>query len=96
VLGLAVVLYQVWLFSGAGALQARAGSAVAGFFFHGADVFDGECVRVFGVTAADVLRSGGFRENAGPIHPMITVNEIFGLVLPDIAEPGNCDLSCQY
>ena len=81
VLASPVVLYQVWLFV-APALYKHERSAVTGFLFFTVLLFLMGIAFGYFVTLPYVLRFlVGFQGNAGPIHPMITVNEYFDLVL---------------
>ena len=81
VLASPVVLYQVWLFV-APALYRHERSAITAFVFSTVFLFLGGIAFGYFVTLPYVLRFlVTFQGNAGPIAPMITVNEYFDLVL---------------
>ena len=81
VLSSPVVLYQVWLFV-APALYKHECSAVTSFLFSTVFLFIGGIAFGYFVSLPYILRFlVGFQGNAGPIAPMITVNEYFDLVL---------------
>jgi len=81
VLASPVVLYQIWLFV-APALYKHERSAVTGFVFSTVLLFVGGIAFGYFITLPYILRFlVSFQGNAGPITPMITVNEYFDLVL---------------
>src|SRR6201993_5102133 len=81
VLASPVVLYQIWLFV-APALYKHERSAVTGFVFSTVFLFLAGIAFGYFVTLPYILRFlVSFQGNAGPIAPMITVNEYFDLVL---------------
>ena len=81
VLASPVVLYQIWLFV-APALYKHERSAVTSFVFSTFLLFVGGIVFGYFVSLPYILRFlVTFQGNAGPITPMITVNEYFDLVL---------------
>jgi sec-independent protein translocase protein TatC len=81
VLASPVVLYQVWLFV-APALYKHERSAVVGFVFSTVFLFLAGIVFGYFITLPYILRFlVTFQGNAGPISPMITVDEYFDLVL---------------
>jgi len=81
VLASPVVLYQIWLFV-APALYKHERSAVTGFVFSTVFLFITGIVFGYFITLPYILRFlVSFQGNAGPITPMITVNEYFDLVL---------------
>jgi sec-independent protein translocase protein TatC len=81
VLASPVVLYQVWLFV-APALYKHERSAVTGFVLSTVLLFISGIAFGYFITLPYILRFlVGFQGNAGPIAPMITVNEYFDLVL---------------
>jgi len=81
VLASPVVLYQVWLFV-APSLYRHERSAITAFVFSTVFLFLGGIAFGYFVTLPYVLRFlVTFQGNAGPIAPMITVNEYFDLVL---------------
>jgi sec-independent protein translocase protein TatC len=81
VLASPVVLYQLWLFV-APALYKHERSAVTGFIFSTVFLFIAGIVFGYFITLPYILRFlVSFQGNAGPISPMITVNEYFDLVL---------------
>jgi sec-independent protein translocase protein TatC len=81
VLASPVVLYQLWLFI-APALYKHERKAVAGFIVPTVLLFLTGIAFGYFITLPYVLRFlVGFQGNAGPIKPMITVNEYFDLVL---------------
>ncbi len=76
-----IVLYQVWLFV-APALYKHERSAVTGFMFSTVFLFLSGIAFGYFVTLPYMLKFlVNFQGNAGPIAPMITVNEYFDLVL---------------
>ena len=76
-----VVLYQVWLFV-APALYKHERSAITGFMFSTVFLFLSGIAFGYFVTLPYMLKFlVSFQGNAGPIAPMITVNEYFDLVL---------------
>lgn len=81
VLASPVVLYQIWLFV-APALYKHERKAVTGFIFSTVFLFLAGIAFGYFVTLPYILRFlVSFQGNAGPIAPMITVNEYFDLVL---------------
>lgn len=81
VLASPVVLYQLWMFV-APALYKHERKAVAGFIFPTVFLFLGGIAFGYFITLPYILRFlVSFQGNAGPITPMITVNEYFDLVL---------------
>jgi sec-independent protein translocase protein TatC len=81
VLASPVVLYQIWLFV-APALYKHERKAVLGFIFPTVFLFLGGIAFGYFVSLPYILKFlVGFQGNAGPITPMITVNEYFDLVL---------------
>jgi sec-independent protein translocase protein TatC len=75
------VLYQLWLFV-APALYRHERSAVTGFVFSTFFLFLTGISFGYFITLPYILRFlVNFQGNAGPIAPMITVNEYFDLVL---------------
>ena len=81
VLSSPVVLYQIWLFV-APALYKHERSAVTSFLFSTVFLFIGGIAFGYFVSLPYILKFlVGFQGNAGPIAPMITVNEYFDLVL---------------
>jgi sec-independent protein translocase protein TatC len=81
VLASPVVLYQIWLFV-APALYRHEQKAVSGFIFSTVFLFLAGIAFGYFITLPYILRFlVGFQGNAGPIAPMITVNEYFDLVL---------------
>jgi sec-independent protein translocase protein TatC len=81
VLASPVVLYQIWLFV-APALYKHERSAVTGFVFSTVFLFVAGIVFGYFITLPYILRFlVTFQGNAGPISPMITVDEYFDLVL---------------
>lgn len=81
VLASPVVLYQLWLFV-APALYRHERKAVTGFIFSTVFLFLAGIAFGYFITLPYILRFlVGFQGNAGPIAPMITVNEYFDLVL---------------
>lgn len=81
VLASPVVLYQIWLFV-APALYKHERKAVLGFVFSTVFLFLGGIAFGYFVSLPYILKFlVGFQGNAGPIAPMITVNEYFDLVL---------------
>ena len=81
VLASPVVLYQLWLFV-APALYRHERKAVAGFIVPTVFLFLAGIAFGYFVTLPYILRFlVSFQGNAGPITPMITVNEYFDLVL---------------
>ena len=81
VLASPVVLYQIWLFV-APALYKHERSAVTGFVFSTVLLFVGGIAFGYFITLPYILRFlVSFQGTAGPITPMITVNEYFDLVL---------------
>jgi sec-independent protein translocase protein TatC len=76
-----IVLYQVWLFV-APALYKHERSAITGFMFSTVFLFLAGIAFGYFVTLPYMLKFlVSFQGNAGPIAPMITVNEYFDLVL---------------
>jgi sec-independent protein translocase protein TatC len=76
-----IVLYQVWLFV-APALYKHERSAITGFMFSTVFLFLAGIAFGYFVTLPYMLKFlVNFQGNAGPIAPMITVNEYFDLVL---------------
>jgi sec-independent protein translocase protein TatC len=76
-----IVLYQVWLFV-APALYKHERSAITGFMFSTVFLFLSGIAFGYFVTLPYMLKFlVSFQGNAGPIAPMITVNEYFDLVL---------------
>ena len=76
-----VVLYQVWLFV-APALYKHERSAITGFMFSTVFLFLAGIAFGYFVTLPYMLKFlVSFQGTAGPIAPMITVNEYFDLVL---------------
>jgi len=81
VLASPVVLYQIWLFV-APALYKHERSAVTSFLFSTMVLFMGGIAFGYFVSLPYILKFlVSFQGNAGPIAPMITVNEYFDLVL---------------
>jgi len=81
VLASPVVLYQIWLFV-APALYKHERKAVTGFVVSTVCLFLSGIAFGYFVTLPYILRFlVSFQGNAGPIAPMITVNEYFDLVL---------------
>jgi sec-independent protein translocase protein TatC len=81
VLSSPVVLYQIWLFV-APALYKHERSAVTSFLFSTVFLFIGGIAFGYFVSLPYILKFlVSFQGNAGPIAPMITVNEYFDLVL---------------
>lgn len=81
VLASPVVLYQIWLFI-APALYKQERSAVTGFLFSTVFLFLTGIAFGYFITLPSILRFlVSFQGDAGPIRPMITVNEYFDLVL---------------
>jgi len=81
VLASPVVLYQLWLFV-APALYKHERSAVTGFVFSTVFLFVAGIMFGYFITLPYILRFlVSFQGTAGPISPMITVNEYFDLVL---------------
>jgi sec-independent protein translocase protein TatC len=81
VLASPVVLYQIWLFV-APALYRHERKAVTGFVFSTVFLFLAGIGFGYFITLPYILRFlVSFQGNAGPITPMITVNEYFDLVL---------------
>ena len=81
VLASPVVLYQIWLFV-APALYKHERSAVTSFLFSTVFLFIGGIAFGYFVSLPYILKFlVSFQGNAGPIAPMITVNEYFDLVL---------------
>jgi sec-independent protein translocase protein TatC len=76
-----IVLYQVWLFV-APALYKHERSAITGFMLSTVFLFLAGIAFGYFVTLPYMLKFlVSFQGNAGPIAPMITVNEYFDLVL---------------
>src|SRR5580692_1050804 len=81
VLASPVVLYQIWLFV-APALYKHERGAISGFLFSTVFLFLAGIAFGYFVTLPYILRFlVSFQGTAGPISPMITVNEYFDLVL---------------
>jgi sec-independent protein translocase protein TatC len=81
VLASPVVLYQIWLFV-APALYKHERSAVTSFLFSTMFLFIAGIAFGYFVSLPYILKFlVSFQGNAGPIAPMITVNEYFDLVL---------------
>jgi sec-independent protein translocase protein TatC len=81
VLASPVVLYQIWLFV-APALYKHERKAVTGFVFSTVFLFLAGIAFGYFVTLPAILKFlVSFQGTAGPITPMITVNEYFDLVL---------------
>jgi len=81
VLASPIVLYQIWLFV-APALYKHERSAVTSFVFSTVFLFVGGIAFGYFVSLPYILRFlVSFQGNAGPIAPMITVNEYFDVVL---------------
>ena len=81
VLASPIVLYQIWLFV-APALYKHERSAVTSFVFSTVFLFVGGIAFGYFVSLPYILRFlVSFQGSAGPIAPMITVNEYFDVVL---------------
>ncbi len=81
VLASPIVLYQIWLFV-APALYKHERSAITGFMFSTVFLFLSGIAFGYFVTLPYMLKFlVSFQGNAGPIAPMITIDEYFDLVL---------------